>query len=289
MTEPVINIRQLNKRYGSDVVVNIPQLDIESGSIVGLIGPNGAGKTSAMRCLLGLASYEGEIKVLGKDPYFERAELMRDVAFIADTAVLPSWVTAAQLLDYMQRVHPNFNRAKAEGFLAATNIKRNSKVKTLSKGMTTQLHLAMVIAIEAKVLFLDEPTLGLDIIYRQRFYEQLLNDYFDESRTIVVTTHQVDEIEHILTHLIFINRGQLALDATLEEVSANFAEVDVVPEQMAAALGLNPIYTRTNLGSKTLMFENIPQQQLAPLGAVRTPSIANLFVAKLGNSAGGDA
>jgi ABC-2 type transport system ATP-binding protein len=187
----------------------------------------------------------------------------------------------------MQSVHPNFNRAKAESFLAATNIKRDSKVKTLSKGMTTQLHLAVVIAIEAKVLFLDEPTLGLDIIYRQRFYEQLLNDYYDESRTIVVTTHQVDEIEHILTNLIFINQGRIALNASLEEVAARFIELDVVPEHMAAAQALKPIYTRTNLGSKTMMFDRVPRQELAALGAVRTPSIANLFVAKLDGTVGG--
>ncbi len=287
MTEPVISIQQLHKRYAAETVVDIPQLDIQAGSIVGLIGPNGAGKTSALRCLLGLASYEGDIKVLGKDPYFQRAELMRDLAFIADTAVLPAWITASQLLDYMQSVHPNFNRAKAESFLAATNIKRDSKVKTLSKGMTTQLHLAVVIAIEAKVLFLDEPTLGLDIIYRQRFYEQLLNDYYDESRTIVVTTHQVDEIEHILTNLIFINQGRIALNASLEEVAARFIELDVVPEHMAAAQALKPIYTRTNLGSKTMMFDRVPRQELAALGAVRTPSIANLFVAKLDGTVGG--
>ncbi|BFM05283.1 ABC transporter ATP-binding protein [Halioxenophilus aromaticivorans] len=289
MTEPVISINQLQKRYGRDTVVDIPQLQVEEGSIVGLIGPNGAGKTSALRCLLGLASYQGEVRVLGKDPYHQRAELMQNVAFIADTAVLPAWITATQLLDYMASVHPNFNRQKAERFLSATNIKANSKVKTLSKGMTTQLHLAMVIAIEAKVLFLDEPTLGLDIIYRQRFYEQLLNDYFDESRTIVITTHQVDEIEHILTQLIFINHGEIALNASLHDIAERFVELDVLPEHLAAAEALNPIYSRTNLGNKTLMFENIPQQQLIPLGVVRTPSIANLFVAKLDRSAGGAA
>lgn len=281
MSEAVIEINQLQKRYGRELVVDIPELTISAGSVVGLIGPNGAGKTTALRCLLGLARCQGELRVLGRDPYHERAELMKDVAFIADTAVLPDWITAAQLLDYMQSVHPNFNRAKAEGFLAATNIKKRSNVKTLSKGMTTQLHLAIIIAIEAKVLFLDEPTLGLDIIYRQRFYEQLLNDYFDESRTIVITTHQVDEIEHILTQLIFINHGQLALNSTMEGVAERFCELDVTPEQLAAANALNPIHTRSNLGNKTLMFESVAREQLAEFGAVRTPSIANLFVAKL--------
>jgi len=231
--------------------------------------------------MLGLAKYDGNLTVLGKNPYSERTELMRDVAFIADTAGLPKWITAAQLLDYMQQVHPNFNRQKAEGFLAATHIKKHSRVKTLSKGMTTQLHLALIVAIEAKVLFLDEPTLGLDIIYRQRFYEQLLNDYYDETRTIVITTHQVEEIEHILTQLIFIDQGRIALNNSLEDIADIYIEVDVLPEKLTQAQALNPIYQRNNLGSKTMIFEQVARQQLAEFGTLRTPNIASLFVAKM--------
>ena len=277
----VITINNLQKRYGKQLVVDIPSLTVEAGRIVGLIGPNGAGKTSALRCMLGLAKYEGELAVLGKDPYYQRTELMRDVAFIADTAVLPKWITAEQLLSYMESVHPNFNREKAEGFLAATNIKKSSRVRTLSKGMVTQLHLALVVAIEAKLLFLDEPTLGLDIIYRQRFYEQLLNDYYDETRTIVITTHQVEEIEHILTDLIFINRGQVVLDNSLEQLSERYIEVEVAPEHLDAARALKPIHERASLGKRLCLFEDVAPELLAGLGNAHTPSIANLFVAKL--------
>lgn len=288
MKESVIEIQQLQKRFGRQLAVDIPSLSVGAGSILGLIGPNGAGKTTALRCLLGLARGQGEVRVLGKDPWHQRAELMRDVAFIADTAVLPSWITAAQLLDHMQSVHPNFNRAKAESFLAGTNIQSASRVKTLSKGMITQLHLALIIAIEAKVLFLDEPTLGLDILYRQRFYQQLLNDYFDESRTIVITTHQVDEIEHILTHLVFINGGRLALNASMDEVAERYCELTVGPEQLAAAQALGPLHSRTNLADSTLLYEGVARQSLQSLGVVTTPSIANLFVAKLAGDNGAE-
>lgn len=285
--EPVIRIEGLQKRYGRQLVVDIDELSIYAGSVVGLIGPNGAGKTSALRCLLGLARCQGHLQILGVDPFCQRAQLMRDVAFIADTAVLPDWITAAQLLDYMQRIHPNFNRTKAEVFLAQTKIKKHSRVKTLSKGMKTQLHLALVIAIEAKILFLDEPTLGLDILYRQQFYQQLLNDYFDETRTIVITTHQVDEIEHILTHLVFIDDGRLALNCAMDEIAERYCEVDVAPDLLAAAQAHKPIYSRAQLGTTTLLYESVDRAQLAQFGVLRTPSIANLFVAKLSQNHSG--
>ncbi|WP_317931406.1 ABC transporter ATP-binding protein [Halioxenophilus sp. WMMB6] len=280
---PVIQLNNLIKRHGAHTVVDIDELQIQPGKIVGLIGPNGAGKTSALRCILGLASYEGELSVLGKNPYRQRPELMREVAFIADTAVLPRWITAGQLLDYMAGIHPSFNRKKAEGFLAATNIRAGARVRTLSKGMITQLHLALIVAIEAKLLLLDEPTLGLDIIYRQRFYEQLLNDYYDESRTIIITTHQVEEVEQILTDLLFIKDGKLVLNCTLDEIPERFFEVNVEAEQVEEARRLNPIFERVVFGSHIMMFEGGEQTDLANLGSVRTPNIANLFVAKLGD------
>jgi ABC-2 type transport system ATP-binding protein len=256
---------------------------VEEGHILGLIGPNGAGKTTALNAILGLTSYQGELKVLGRDPWTERDQLMRDVCFIADVAVLPRWMRVSQALDYVAGVHPRFDRAKAEGFLAKTVIKRGSKVRELSKGMVTQLHLALVMAIDARLLVLDEPTLGLDILYRKQFYDSLLNDYFDRSRTIVVTTHQVEEVQHILTDVMFVNRGRIVLDCSMEEFDSRYLEVMVHAEHVAAARALKPMHERQVFGRSILLFDHADRDRLAALGEVRTPSIADLFVAVMGN------
>jgi ABC-2 type transport system ATP-binding protein len=261
-------------------------LHVEEGRILGLIGPNGAGKSTALNAILGLTQYQGELKVLGRDPWMERDELMRDVCFIADVAVLPRWMRVTQALDYVAGVHPRFDRAKAEGFLVKTAIASGSKIRELSKGMVTQLHLALVMAIDARLLVLDEPTLGLDILYRKQFYDSLLNDYFDRSRTIVVTTHQVEEVQHVLTDLMFINRGRIVLDCSMEEFESRYVEVMVHPEQLAAARALRPIHERQVFGRSILLFERVDRQQLAGLGEIRTPSIADVFVAVMGNMIG---
>jgi ABC-2 type transport system ATP-binding protein len=281
-----IEARGLRKAYGTTVALSGVDLRVEEGRILGLIGPNGAGKTTALNAILGLTSYQGELKVLGRDPWTERDQLMRDVCFIADVAVLPRWITVSQALDYVAGVHPQFDRAKAEGFLAKTTIRRSSKVRELSKGMVTQLHLALVLAIDAKLLVLDEPTLGLDILYRKQFYDSLLNDYFDRNRTIVVATHQVEEIQHVLTDVMFIDRGCLAFDRSMEEVESRYVEVIVHPEKVAAARALKPMHERQVFGRSILLFDNVDRQQLADLGDVRTPSIADLFVAVMENQAG---
>jgi ABC-2 type transport system ATP-binding protein len=278
-----IEARGLRKSYGHHIALDGVDLRVEEGRILGLIGPNGAGKTTALNAILGLISYEGELRVLGRDPWNSRAELMRDVCFIADVAVLPRWMRVSQALDFVAGVHPRFSRAKAEGFLARTTIGYNSKVRELSKGMVAQLHLALVMAIDARLLVLDEPTLGLDILYRKQFYDSLLNDYFDQSRTIIVTTHQVEEIEHVLTDLMFIDRGRIALSCSMEELETRYAEVQVKPEQLAAARVLRPIQERQVLGRSILMFDGAERTQLATLGEVRTPSIADLFVAIMTN------
>jgi ABC-2 type transport system ATP-binding protein len=283
----VIEARRLRKVFGSTIALDSLDLRVEEGRILGLIGPNGAGKTTALNAILGLTSYQGELKVLGRDPWTERDRLMRDVCFIADVAVLPRWVRVSQALDYVAGVHPRFDRGKAEGFLAKTAIKRASKVRELSKGMVAQLHLALVMAIDAKLLVLDEPTLGLDILYRKQFYDSLLNDYFDRSRTILVTTHQVEDIQHVLTDLMFVNRGRIVLDCSMEEFESRYLEVMVHPEQVAAARSLKPMHERHVLGRSILLFDRADRQQLSPLGEVRTPSIAELFVAVMGNEAGG--
>jgi ABC-2 type transport system ATP-binding protein len=257
-------------------------LRIEEGRIVGMIGPNGAGKTTALNAILGLTSYEGKLTVLGRDPWSAREELMRDVSFIADVAVLPRWMRVSQMLDYVAGVHPRFDRAKAEGFLAKTTIKRASKVRQLSKGMVAQLHLALVMAIDAKLLVLDEPTLGLDILYRKQFYDSLLNDYFDKSRTIVVTTHQVEEIQDVLTDLMFIDGGRIVLECSMEEFDSRYVEVMVHPDHLAGARSLNPIHERQVFGRTVLLFDHVDRNQLAALGDVRRPSIADLFVALMG-------
>ncbi len=278
-----IEARGLRKAFGTTVALESIDLRVEEGRILGLIGPNGAGKTTALNAILGLTSYEGELKVLGRDPWSAREQLMRDVSFIADVAVLPRWMRVSQMLDYVTGVHPRFDRAKAEGFLAKTTIKRTSKVRQLSKGMVAQLHLALVMAIDAKLLVLDEPTLGLDILYRKQFYDSLLNDYFDRTRTIVVTTHQVDEIQDVLTDLIFINRGRIVLECSMEEFDSRYLEVMVNPEHLAAARTLKPIYERPVFGRSVMLFEHVDRAQLAALGEVRRPSIADLFVAVMGN------
>jgi len=277
-----IEAHGLRKAFGNTVALDSVDLRVETGRILGLIGPNGAGKTTALNAILGLASYEGDLKVLGRDPWRDRDELMRDVCFIADVAVLPRWMRVSQALDYVGGVHPRFDRAKAEAFLAKTSIQRSSLVRSLSKGMVTQLHLALIMAIDAKLLVLDEPTLGLDILYRKEFYDTLLNDYFDHSRTIVVTTHQVEEVQHILTDLMFINRGRVVLDCSMEAFEQRYAEVMVAPEQLAAARALGPLHERQVFGRSILLFDGADRKTLAALGEVRTPNIADLFVAVIG-------
>ncbi len=278
-----IEARGLRKTFGTTVALDGIDLRVEEGRILGLIGPNGAGKTTALNAILGLTSYEGQLTVLGRAPWAAREQLMRDVSFIADVAVLPRWIRVSQLLDYVASVHPRFDRAKAEGFLAKTTIKRTSKVRQLSKGMVAQLHLALVMAIDAKLLVLDEPTLGLDILYRKQFYDSLLNDYFDRNRTIVVTTHQVEKIQEVLTDLMFIDRGRIVLECSMEEFDSRYLEVMVNPEHLEAARALKPIHERPVFGRSVMLFDHVDRQQLAALGEVHRPSIADLFVAVMGN------
>jgi ABC-2 type transport system ATP-binding protein len=282
----VIEARGLRKTFGTTVALDGVNLSVDEGRILGLIGPNGAGKSTALNAILGLTEYQGELRVLGRDPWSERDQLMCDVCFIADVAVLPRWMRVSQALDYVAGVHPRFDRAKAEGFLAKTDIRRTSKIRELSKGMVTQLHLALVMAIDAKLLVLDEPTLGLDLLYRKQFYDSLLNDYFDRTRTILVTTHQVEDVEHVLTDLMFINRGRIVLDCSMEEFESRYLEVTVNPQQVAAARVLKPIHERQALGRSILLFDRVERQQLAALGDLRTPSITDLFVAVMGDHAG---
>jgi len=280
-----IEARGLRKTYGATVALDNVNLQVEEGRILGLIGPNGAGKSTALNAILGLIPYEGELKVLGRNPWTARDQLMREVCFIADVAVLPRWLRVSQALDYVAGVHPRFDRKKAEYFLARTDIKTKSRVRELSKGMVTQLHLALVMAIDAKLLVLDEPTLGLDILYRKQFYDSLLNDYFDRRRTIVVTTHQVEEIQQVLTDLMFINHGRIMLNCSMEEFESRYAEVMVTPEHVAAARALRPLHERQVFGRSILLFDRADRQQLAALGEVHTPSIADLFVAVMGQPA----
>jgi ABC-2 type transport system ATP-binding protein len=277
-----IQARGLRKAYGATQALSGVDLTIEEGRIVGLIGPNGAGKSTALNAILGLTPYEGELKVLGRDPWRERDQLMRDVCFIADVAVLPRWLRVSQAVDYVAGVHPRFDRAKAEAFLARTTIKRTSKVGELSKGMVTQLHLALVMAIDAKLLVLDEPTLGLDIMFRKQFYESLLNDYFDGGRTIVVTTHQVEEVEHILTDVVFIDRGRIVLNSSMDDLEVRYTELSVTPENAAEARQYKPLHERRVFGRIIMLFESTDRDRLAALGEVRTPNIADLFVAVIG-------
>jgi len=278
---PIVSAHGLTKRYGRTLAVDHIDLEIPPGRIVGLVGPNGAGKTSALKAILGLATYDGELSVLGKDPSRQRAALMEDVCFIADVAVLPRWIRVSQLIDVTEGIHPRFSRARCLEYLAETKVTLDHKVKQLSKGMVAQLHLALVMAIDARLLVLDEPTLGLDILYRKQFYTSLLNDYFDEERTIIITTHQVEEIEHILTDLIFIRDGRIALQATMEEVEQRYSELLVRPDVADAARALGPLYERELFGRHIFLYDNVSRDRLAGLGELHTPSVADLFVATM--------
>jgi ABC-2 type transport system ATP-binding protein len=282
----VIEARGLRKSFGTTVALDGVNLRVAEGRILGLIGPNGAGKTTALDAILGLTQYQGELRVLGRNPWVERDQLMRDVCFIADVAVLPRWMRVSQALDYVAGVHPRFDRTKAEGFIAKTDIKRTSKIRELSKGMVTQLHLALVMAIDARLLVLDEPTIGLDILYRKQFYDSLLNDYFDRNRTIVVTTHQVEDVQNVITDLMFMSRGRIVLDCSMEEFESRYLELTVHPEQVTAARALKPISERKLLGRSTMLFDHADRRQLTALGEVRAPGIADLFVALMGNQDG---
>jgi ABC-2 type transport system ATP-binding protein len=280
-----IEARGLRKTYGATAALDGIDLHVEEGRIVGLIGPNGAGKTTALNAIVGLTSYDGHLRVLGRDPWTERDDLMRDVCFITDVAVLPRWLRVSQALDFVGGIHPRFDRAKAEGFLATTTIRTSSKVRELSKGMVTQLHLAIVMAIDARVLVLDEPTLGLDLLYRKQFYDTLLSDYLEGNRTVVVATHQVEEVQHVLTDLLFIDRGRIVFSRSMEEVEARYQEVFVHPDKLATARTLNPIAERQGVGHSVLMFDGVDRQRLATLGDMRTPSVADLFVAIMSSRA----
>jgi ABC-2 type transport system ATP-binding protein len=277
----VISARGLTKRYGKSVAVDNLTFEIPAGRIIGLIGPNGSGKTTTLKAALGLIPFEGELKVMGLDPRTQRDELMEQVCFIADVAVLPRWLRVSEAVDFVAGVHPKFDRAKAERYLANTKLKPSMKVKEMSKGMIVQLHLALVMAIDAKLLVLDEPTLGLDILYRKQFYQNLLEDYFDEGKTIIVTTHQVEEIEHILSDLIFIREGKITLSASMDEIGDRFVEVMVPADNAAAARALNPIDERPVFGKTVYLFDGVPRAQLAQLGETRNVGIADLFVAKM--------
>ena len=278
----VIEARGLRKAFGATLALDGIDLWIDEGRIVGLIGPNGAGKTTALAAILGLTSYQGQLRVLGRDPWTERDRLMRDVCFIADVAVLPRWIRVSQAIDYVAGVHPRFDRAKAESFLSRTSISRSSRVRELSKGMVAQLHLALVMAIDARLLVLDEPTLGLDILYRKQFYDSLLNDYFDRTRTIVVTTHQVEEVQNVLTDLVFIDRGRIVFRCSMDDFESRYLEVAVRPDRLEAARALRPIHERAAIGRSILLFANVERDRLAGLGEVRTPGIADVFVAVVG-------
>ena len=278
----VIEALGLRKAYGSNLALDGVDLCVEEGHILGLIGPNGAGKTTLLNAILGLTPYEGELRVLGRDPWRERDRLMRDISYITDVAVLPRWIRVAQLLAYMAGVHPRFDRARAERFLERTTIRPTHKVRELSKGMITQLHLALVMAIDARLLVLDEPTLGLDLLFRKQFYDTLLEDYFDKDRTLVVAIHEVGEIEHVLTDVLFLDRGRVVLEIATEALEERYREVAVRPEQIAAARALGPIHERQAVGRSVMLFDGGDAERLAALGEVRTPSLADLFVAIVG-------
>ena len=277
----VVSARGLTKRYGKQTAVDNISFEIPAGRIVGLIGPNGSGKTTTLKAALGLIPFEGDLKVLGLDPRTHRDELMEKVCFIADVAVLPRWIRVSEVVDFVAGVHPKFDRAKAQRYLASTKLKPSMKVKEMSKGMIVQLHLALVMAIDAQLLVLDEPTLGLDILYRKQFYQNLLEDYFDENKTIIITTHQVEEVEHILSDLMFIREGKITLSASMDEVGERFVEVMVPAENVAAAKALNPIDERQVFGKSVMLFDGVPRAQVAALGETRNVGVADLFVAKM--------
>ncbi|MGA9852505.1 MAG: ABC transporter ATP-binding protein [Gammaproteobacteria bacterium] len=277
----LIKARGLSKNYGSLRALDKVDLDIEEGRIVGLIGPNGAGKTTVLKAILGLTNFEGELNVLGHDPRKGREKMMHEVCFIADVATLPRWLKVADAIEFVEAVHPHFSRARALHFLERTKISQKSRVGQLSKGMVTQLHLALIMAIDAKLLVLDEPTIGLDILFRKEFYSNLLNDYFDEKRTILVTTHQVEEVEKLLTHLMFINNGRIVLNDSMEGVGEKYAEVLVNADKTEAARSLKPLSEREIFGKKLFLFEGVDRSKLQELGEIHTPSVADLFVAKM--------
>jgi ABC-2 type transport system ATP-binding protein len=277
----VISAKGLTKRYGKQLAVDNVSFDIPAGRIIGLIGPNGSGKTTTLKAVLGLIPFEGELKVLGLDPSTQRDELMQNVCFIADVAILPRWLRVCDAVDFVAGVHPKFDRAKAQRYLAHTKLSPSMKVKQMSKGMIVQLHLALVMAIDAKLLVLDEPTLGLDILFRKQFYQNLLEDYFDEGKTIIVTTHQVEEIEHILSDLMFISEGKIVLSATMDEVGERFVEVMVPADKIESAKALKPIDERQVFGKSIMLFDGVPRTQLATLGETRNVGIADLFVATM--------
>lgn len=281
----VIEASGLSKRYGAKVALDAINLSVPAGRIVGLIGPNGAGKTTALKAILGLTDFSGSLKVLGLDPFRERDELMQRVCFIADVAILPRWIRVQDLVSFTQEVHPKFDRARFDALIAKTEVKPQARVRELSKGMVAQLHLSLVMAIDATLLVLDEPTLGLDIIYRKRFYDTLLNDYFDQQKTIVVTTHQVEEIQHILTDLIFIQHGKIVLDASMDQVSDRFTEVMVSPQHADAARALKPLNERQVFGKHVFLFDSVDRNTLKTLGDINVPGVADLFVATMSEQA----
>jgi len=277
----LVSAQGVTKRFGSFTAVDNASFEVERGKILGLIGPNGAGKTTLLKALLGLTDCEGQLSVMGLDPFRQRKELMRNICFIADVAVLPRWIKVTQLLDYVEAIHPNFSRKRAEELLQQTKIMSHSKVKELSKGMVTQLHLSIIMSIDAKLLVLDEPTLGLDIIFRKEFYANLLNDYFDEERTILVTTHQVEEIENLLTDIMFINDGKIILDSSMDALADSYVEIAASGAEADKARGLGPIAEGQMFGKSVMLFEGVSREHLEGLGEIRTPSVADLFVAKV--------
>ncbi len=280
MTE-LVTASRVTKRFGSVTAVDNVSFSIEKGKILGLFGPNGAGKTTLLKAVLGLTDCEGELSVLGYDPFRQRKELMRNICFIADVAVLPRWIRVSQLLDFVESVHPNFSRSRADELLSRTKILKTAKVRELSKGMVTQLHLSIITAIDAKLLILDEPTLGLDIIFRKDFYANLLADYFDEERTILITTHQVEEIENILTDIMFINDGRILLDTPMDSLSEHYLELMTSGDDAATARGMRPLFERELFGKSVMTFEDADRGRLEGLGELRVPSVADLFVAKV--------
>jgi ABC-2 type transport system ATP-binding protein len=280
----LIEAKSISKNYGRQRALDNVSFSIQPGAITGLIGPNGAGKTTALKALLGLCSFDGELTVAGRDPRAQRHLLMEDVCFIADVGILPKWLRVSQSIDFVDGVHPRFNREKAERLLASTDVKHSSKSKELSKGMVTQLHLALIMAIDVRVLVLDEPTLGLDIMYRKEFYDRLLSEYYDAEKTVIISTHQVEEIENLLTQLLFIQHGRIILDIAMDEIPERFHEVAVAPERYEEARYYNPIYERELLGRKAFLFENVDPTRLRILGELHTPSVSDLFVAMMTKS-----
>jgi ABC-2 type transport system ATP-binding protein len=281
----LIEAHDLTKKYGAHVALDRVNFSVAAGRIVGLIGPNGAGKTSALRAVLGLTAYEGQLQVLGREPWRERAALMRDACFIADVAVLPAWLRVDHAIDFVAGVHPRFRRDRAAALLAKTAVTGRHRMRELSKGMKTQVHLALTMAIDAKLLVLDEPTLGLDILARSAFYDALVNDYMDETRTILITTHQVEEVENLLTDVLFIDKGRIVLDASLEDIATRYAAVAVAADRLEAARAAKPFFERRMLGKVILYFERPDLEQVAGFGEIHTPSVADLFVAKLSGGA----